>query len=114
HALRREELEAWGLIPVTADAGDFFASLDAELPNYRLRLPIPRRQGEIAPPRALKFLSQFRPLEPDEEVERDSRHDLYAGHEPTWQDIVRDRDAVFDVAQHAAEIAKQAFQGHRT
>lgn len=107
--LRREELESAGLVPVEAGGKEFFDALAKELPDHVAAIPAPHLADGQLPSQALKFLSQWRPLSPDEEPERDERHDLYAGHEPTWQDIVRNRDAVFQVAERAADVVTEAL-----
>lgn len=99
--LQREELLAWGLTPIQATGEEFFEALIAAMPAAAERIAGPVGVKEL-PPQALNFLAQFRRLEVQEEEERDHRHDLYAGHAPAWQDIVRDRDAEFEVAGKAA------------
>lgn len=106
---QREELIAWGLTPVQTTAEEFFDVLTAEMPAVAERIAAPVGVEEL-PPQALNFLAQFRRLELQEEEERDPRHDLYAGHDPTWQDIVRDRDAELDVARTAARKATQSLE----
>jgi hypothetical protein len=106
--VQREELVAWGLIPVRATGEEFFKALGADMPAVAERIAAPVGVEEL-PPQALNFLAQFRRLEAQQEEERDPWHDLYAGHDPTWQDIVRDRDAEFQVARGATKKVGQAL-----
>jgi hypothetical protein len=110
--LRREEILDWGLIPVEATGEDVVRRLAIDLPAEVARLPLPRRResGRI-PAQALRFLAQFRLLEIQDKQEHDRRHDFYAGHDPTWQDIVRNRDAVFEVTHRIANDVRRAVTG---
>jgi hypothetical protein len=108
--LRREEILDWGLVPVEATADEVVARLVQDLPAEVERLPIPREnRRQAVAPQALSFLEQFRPLRIEEEEELDRRHDFYAGHEPTWQDIVRNRDARFEVTDRVVSYARESL-----
>jgi hypothetical protein len=94
--LAREEFEEWGLLPVAAPAGEFFAKVVKALPAVERRLAPTLEPGGLSP-LALAFLGQFDPLTLDRDLKEDPRHDLYAGHEPVWSDIVHKRDARFEI-----------------
>lgn len=110
---RQDELRAAGLIPIEATAEQFFEAVARELPAVEEALPGPRRGSGRLAPQEMRFLSQFKPLQAERQEERDRRHDLYSGHEPTWQDIVRDRDAVFSIVQRLEDAVVKALS-HET
>ncbi len=94
--LAREEFEEWGLLPVAARAGEFFAEVVKALPAVEQHLAPTLEPGGLSP-FALAFLGQFDQLTLDRDLKQDPRHDLYAGHEPVWSDIVHGRDARFEM-----------------
>lgn len=110
--LRREELRAYGLIPVETTGAAFFKAVEADIPRFAASMPLPARGRPST--NALRFLSQFRPLTLKHEPERDRYHDLYRGHDATWQDIVRGRDARFAEVGHAGRLAIEAINADIT
>jgi SIR2-like domain len=95
HPLLREELEAAGLIVLDMTAADFISSLE---PHVRAA---ERKLAGIALPgladlsqEARTFLNQFTALETSARPLA-RRKEFYDGWEPTWFDILEEKDAVF-------------------
>lgn len=109
-ALQREEFTRWGLIPIEADAGSFFTTIAKDITAY---VPQTVRTATGITIRAtneeVRFLRQFDWLDLDRKVRRDPHHDLYAGFDPVWSDILSDRDAQFEVVDRMVErtVAKR-------
>lgn len=111
-AILHEELEAFGLVPVATSGHEFFEQVASALPQFLRELPMHDLGGPT--PQTLKFLSQFRQLTLARADELDRHHDLYSGHEPTWQDIVREREARFDKVGPVVELAVKAVNRETT
>jgi len=105
--IRRDELTDYGLVPVETTGKELFAQIAHDAPQFVEETPI--AGGGLPTAEAIRFLTQFRRLELVEEEERDRRHDIYAGHEPTWQDIVRERDVPLEQSRRAAHIAARGL-----
>lgn len=97
--LQREQFLKWGLVPVKADARAFFADLVKELPAEESKLVslIPGRIIGLPPVEARIFQQQFLWLRADVLPGVPEVHDFYGGDDPTWADIIANRDARFEI-----------------
>lgn len=95
HPLLREELEAAGLIVLDMTAADFMAALEPRIRAAERRLAGIALPGvaELSP-EARIFLNQFTALETNARP-LPQRREFYDGWEPTWFDILEEKDALF-------------------
>ncbi len=87
-------LKRFGLLPVQANAHEFFLCLKEDLVKYE------ESQINILKGLALgtkqRFLTQFRKLDANADFLPSIAHsDFYGGDEPTWSDIRSDKDVIF-------------------
>jgi hypothetical protein len=102
--LQREEFEQWGLHPVEGVGSEFFERVSADLREYEAEFAkLTPGPGNLLPSEAVRFLQQFHQLTADRSVSSDPHHDLYSGHEPRWDDIVKGRDARFPIANKVTD-----------
>lgn len=102
--LQAEEYRSYGLVPVEATAGDFFAAVGSLLPHYLLELTAEEAlKAADTVPEVMSFLSQWQRLTLDAvPPARDRRHDFYAGHEPFWRDVIEDLPSQRDKSDSVA------------
>jgi hypothetical protein len=90
----RNEYRRWGLIAVEATAEAFFEAVSHDWPKYVLQYAPNRAAAEEQiSPKQLAFLHQWDRLDPPLARGPDLRHDFYAGHEPTYGDILEGLDS---------------------
>jgi hypothetical protein len=114
--LDREDYVQWGLVPVEAAADIFFDQLTRDVRPAQRRVAaansVPNGSAGLPLP-AVRFLQQFRRLDPKEFGSITSHHDLYVGHDPEWTDIIRERDAVFEATTKAhGNVVDALSQNH--
>ncbi len=100
-------LRRFGLLPVQANAWDFFLCLKSDLLKYE------KSQTDIstglAPGTKQRFLTQFRKLEEDADfVPSRVQSDFYGGDEPTWSDIRGDKDVILSNVNKALELLRNS------
>ena len=126
-AFQREEYQKYGLVPVEMTGERFIEDVLAALPGYFSELtPSETLTAAGLPSEVLRFTGQWRKLEALASPNRDEKHDLYIGHEPTWLDavggyisrrelaetLVRLATAELKAGEHAvAVVAGEAFSG---
>lgn len=90
----------WGAIPVKGIADQFFKEIREWLSSASIEMP-PRKDGLVHNNLTRLeriFLNQFRWLRIDAKVSEMKGHDFYGGSEPTWADILSERDALREMA----------------
>jgi hypothetical protein len=110
--LQREEFASWGLRPVEATAKDFFDRVRVDLRTFESEFAAgtPGRPDRLEP-EAFRFLRQFTRLRVDPHADVSIGHDLYAGHDPEWPDIVANRDAQFGVIRPVTRFVQARLEG---
>jgi len=100
---QRNRVRRFNLIPIEADAGEFFTSLLAEVEAYKRT--VQTGMERLAPGTFERFLSQFRRLQingtPGAIIQGS---DFYGGDEPIWDDILQDRDVTFRITKIVASL----------
>lgn len=101
----REEFKSYGLIPIVAEADEFFAELVSRLPRYRQAIEITESidTGNVSS-EARVFFDQWEHRSLDHSQIRDDRHDVFKGHEPRWGDAVTGKIMERDVVKEIYEI----------
>ena len=91
-ALQAEEYREFGLLPVRATAEMFFAAVDKAIQPFidELTHSESATLSDISP-HALTFLSQWQAVREDKPGPDDRRHDLFAGHQPEWIDVLANK-----------------------
>jgi hypothetical protein len=100
-------LKRFGLLPVQANAQEFFLCLKKDLVTYE------KSQTDIstglAPGTKQRFLTQFRKLDENGDFVPSIGHsDFYGGDEPTWSDIRSDKDVIFSNVNKALELLRDS------
>jgi hypothetical protein len=89
----RNEYARWGLTAVQATAEEFLKDVADHWAEYALQYaPDAAEAAEQISPSQLAFLHQWDRLAPPLGRIIDPRHDFYAGHEPTYDDILAQLD----------------------
>lgn len=98
-ALQGEEYRDYGLLPVAATAEDFFEAVEAALQPFidELTHAESSKLTDISPT-AVTFLNQWQALSTSDKFRPDLRHDIFAGHQPEWRDVIADKLASRDAA----------------
>lgn len=110
--LQRQEFEAWGLCPVEAEASAFFDRLAVDLREFETEFAATTPgDSNLLPGEAVRFLQQFRQLSADRRRTDDQHHDIYSGHEPLWDDILANRDAVFGITARITSFLRNLLSG---
>jgi hypothetical protein len=97
--LQNQQFRQWGLEPIEADAATFFRDLQRKVKPIEIELGRLIELSENKPigHYGLIFLQQFQWLRIDADNIDQSNHDFYQGDEPTWADILNDRDAPLEI-----------------
>lgn len=100
---QKERMLRYNLVPIVSPLEDFFKVLLNELREYQRTTDA--IYSKLRPHVFERFLSQFRRLGiNDSSTTAIEGTDFYGGDEPTWDDVLSDRDARFDTAQRAARV----------
>jgi Mrp family chromosome partitioning ATPase len=62
----------------------------------------------------LVFLNQFKWLKLDDQVRAAKAHDFYLGDEPTWSDMLTDKDAIFEIVGSVLDVVNVSFANNRS
>jgi hypothetical protein len=108
-SLQSAQFRKWGLIPIGSSASEFFEEISSLTFQEEARSGslFPGRTAVELPIAAQTFLQQFRLLKLDQGNASSDKHDFYGGGDPTWSDILRDDDAVFDITRQTASLIEQ-------
>jgi len=103
--LNKRQFRKWGLVPVEAEAEQFFSLLKAEIQAVEASIAglLPGPTTTQLVPQAITFLKQFAWLRADDKPIVPPGHDFYLGHDPLWSDILADNDAYFQGPSRCAE-----------
>lgn len=95
----KDQFTKWGLIPIEAEASDFFNEviIKAKKAEVRLSASVPGVHLTSLPTEARIFLQQFITVTTDTYLQQPINHDLYQGDDPLWIDIINDLDARFGI-----------------
>jgi hypothetical protein len=100
---QKQRMLRFNLIPVVCPLNEFFTVLVTELNEYRKTADAVANR--LKPGTYERFLAQFRRLDNiDNSFSAIDGTDFYGGDEPTWRDVLSDRDAIFTSTQKAASI----------
>lgn len=101
----RDDFEDWGLVPITADAGSFLSTLAADVIPF-LNAPVITSTGITLTQsdERTRVLQQYDWLDLNQQAHLPSSHDLYAGYDPLWSDIILNRDAEFEIVDRAIKL----------
>ncbi|RYZ73458.1 MAG: AAA family ATPase [Proteobacteria bacterium] len=94
-----------GLQPVDATGEEFFNALIGDVAEY-LRLNSGVLPSSVNPNSARIFGQQFQPLTPDRPGRQHPRQDFFSGDEPSWADIVANRDAPLSFSRQAVSFVR--------
>ena len=83
-----EEYKRYGLVPISATIEDFFLAIESAQKEYVMEVSATENEISQISPNAIAFLNQWQALESVAPAHRDIRHDIYAGHEPEWTDVL--------------------------
>lgn len=97
--VQRKQFQKWGLTPLEAEAEAFFTDLieASKKAEAQLASAIPGRPTTTLSKEPRIFLQQFQWLRADASVIEMADRDFYQGDEPTWADIIVNRDAQFEI-----------------
>lgn len=102
----KDNFKKWGLIPIEATGEEFIRTM---LPKVEVR---ERESFEFSggvTKESLHFFSQFRWLKVEDTVSIEKNRDFYLGDDPEWNDIVQDKDAVFDICRKVLQPIFEEF-----
>lgn len=107
NAIDERRLRRGNVVPVDADAEEFFGVLTREIARYRERHAEISR-SVLSPALVARFNQQFSVIADGRHRLRRS-HDFYGGDEPEWQDIASNLDAARQITDAASRaIAERA------
>ncbi|WP_082586144.1 MULTISPECIES: SIR2 family protein [unclassified Lysobacter] len=108
----RRRLVRGGVVPIDADAEQFFLALQHDVDEYRAQFDemtrTPMSAGAVA-----RFNQQFEVLA-DGRQRVPSAHDFYGGDEPMWADIADVLDSQRQVTSSAIRALKAAAAGNKS
>lgn len=106
---QQDRMRRFNLVPVVCSLDEFFAILSREMEEYRRTADV--ASSRLQPGTFVRFLSQFRRLESrDTSTSAIVGTDFYGGDEPTWKDILDDRDAHFTSTEKAGAILDRSSE----
>ncbi|WP_257385312.1 hypothetical protein [Tahibacter caeni] len=106
---QRKKLERRNIAVAECSAEVFFEALQSDLDQFLVENP-GRSAGALSTATQISFIQQFDTLSLTENRQRNNR-DFFGGDEPTWQDILANKDAFLHKTEEASEYLFEDAQG---